>query len=352
MPNHGFVVKFLIKNHQNIMNETTEIRHHKSEIKRGVSLYSYQEEFFLQKMSLEDCIAAAAKTGATGIEIIGEQSVWGFPKLTDAFVDQWFGWMDKYGTTPTCHDMFMDVKKFKGRLLTEAEQLESFIRDIKFAHRLGFKIIRVIVSVTPELMELAAPYAEEHDVKLGIEIHSPWHINSAWMTRHWEVMEKTGSKYLGFIPDMGMFTKRLARVQVERMIRNGANEKIAEYVCSQHEKGVMAEYIIAEVRQMSQHPIDIAVAELSRHNIYNNPNSLLQHKERIFHIHAKFYEMLEDYTEYGIPYAEVIDVLKKCDFTGYLSSEYEGNRHIQDIYEVDSVEQVRRQQVMFERLLT
>jgi hypothetical protein len=28
------------------------------------------------------------------------------------------------------------------------------------------------------------------------------------MARHWEVMEKTGSKYLGFVPDMGAFTKR------------------------------------------------------------------------------------------------------------------------------------------------
>jgi sugar phosphate isomerase/epimerase len=320
-------------------------------MKRGVSLYSYQEEFFLQKMSLEDCIAAAAKTGATGIEILGEQSIVGFPKLTDAFVDQWFGWMDKYGVTPVCHDMFMDYSKFKNRRFTEEEALQSFIRDIKFANKLDFKVIRVIVNVSPELMEKAAPYAEEYDVKLGIEIHSPWHINSAWMTRHWEVMEKTGSKYLGFIPDMGMFTKRLARVQVDNLIRKGADEKIAEFVCSQHEKGVMAEYIIAEVRQMSQRPMDIAVAELSRHNIYNNPNSLLQHADRIFHIHAKFYEMLEDYTEYSIPYKEVIEVLKKCNFQGYLSSEYEGNRHIQDIMEVDSVEQVRRQQVMFKNLI-
>ena len=113
----------------------------------------------------------------------------------------------------------------------------------------------------------------------------------------------------------------------------------------------MAEYIIAEVRQMSKRPIDISFAELTRHNIYNNPNSLLQHADRIFHIHAKFYEMLEDYTEYSISYPEIIEILKKCNYTGYLSSEYEGNRHIQDIQEVNSVEQVRRQQVMFERLL-
>jgi hypothetical protein len=69
------------------------------------------------------------------------------------------------------------------------------------------------------------------------------------------------------------------------------------------------------------------------------------------HIHAKFYEMLPDYTEYSIAYDEVVPVLIEGGYNGYLSSEYEGNRHIQDIHEVDSVEQVRREQEMFKRLL-
>lgn len=58
------------------------------QIKRGVSLYSFQEEYFLLKLTLEQCIAKAAEIGANGIEIIGEQMVPGFPKLTDAFADQ------------------------------------------------------------------------------------------------------------------------------------------------------------------------------------------------------------------------------------------------------------------------
>ena len=56
--------------------------------------------------------------------------------------------------------------------------------------------------------------------------------------------------------------------------------------------------------------------------------------------------MLDDCTEYCIPYNDVIDVLNKGGYDGYIASEYEGNRHIQDIYEVDSVEQVRRHQQM------
>ena len=108
----------------------------------------------------------------------------------------------------------------------------------------------------------------------------------------------------------------------------------------------MAEYTIYEVSRMSDRRIDIAVAELSRHNTMVNPISLLQHMDRIVHIHGKFYEMLADCTEYSIPYQDIIEVLKKGGYDGYISSEYEGNRHIQDIYEVDSVEQVSRHQQM------
>ena len=61
--------------------------------------------------------------------------------------------------------------------------------------------------------------------------------------------------------------------------------------------------------------------------------------------------MTEDEVEYSIPYDEIVPVLIEGGFDGYLSSEYEGNRHIQDAFPVDSVEQVRRQHAMFARLL-
>ena len=78
---------------------------------------------------------------------------------------------------------------------------------------------------------------------------------------------------------------------------------------------------------------------------------MLEHMALIGHIQAKFYEMTEDEVEYSIPYDEIVPVLIEGGFDGYLSSEYEGNRHIQDAFPVDSVEQVRRQHAMFARLL-
>lgn len=258
-------------------------------IKRGVSLYSFQEEYFLRKFSLEDCIAKSASLGATGIEVLGEQMFPGFPKLSDAFVDQWFGWMDKYKTTPTCHDMFLDTKRFKHRLLTQEEEVESVVRDLKFANRLGFKLMRVIISASPETMEKCIPHAEKYGVKMAIEVHSPWNLDHPWISRHVELMERTGTQFYGLLPDMGIYTSRFPRVQRDRFVRNGVRPEIADYITSAFEKRVLSEYIVGNVREMGGTPMEVLMAEQTRHQVYSNPKRLLAYMPKIFHIHGKFY---------------------------------------------------------------
>lgn len=319
-------------------------------IKRSVSLYSYQEEYFLRKFTLEDCIAKTASLGARGIEVLGEQMFPGFPRLSDAFVDQWHGWMAKYGTTPVCHDMFLDTKKFKNRRLTQDEEVESVIRDLKFANRLGFTVMRIIVSASPETMERCLPYAEKYGVRMGVEVHAPYSLDHPWIQRHLEVAERTGSKFYGVVPDFGIFTSRFPRVQRDRFVRNGVRPHIADFITSEYEKRVLAEYIVGNVREMGGTPIEIQMAEQTRHQVWSNPKRLLEYIPRIFHIHGKFYEMIDDRTEYSIPCAEVLAVLKQGGYEGYISSEYEGNRHIEDAFPVDSFEQVRRHQAMLTQL--
>lgn len=323
----------------------------KNTIKRGVSLYSYQEEYFLRKMTLEDCIAASAEMGALGIESIAEQMMPGFPNLSDAFYAQWHGWMKQYGATPTCHDMFLDTKKFKGRLMTEDEMLASVVRDLKHANRLGCTVMRCIVTTPPEIMAKAAPYAEGYNVRMGLEIHAPFNFEHEWIQQHLETYAKVGSPYLGIIPDMGIFEKRFPRVRSSRYIRLGAHPHIVQYITEVYARHDGAGSLIDDVKRMGANELDLAMANDIQHMTYVEPRRLLEYMPIIFHIHGKFYEMLDDYTEYSIPYDEVVAVLEEGGYHGYISSEYEGNRHIQDAYEVDSVEQVRRQQVMLGRLL-
>jgi sugar phosphate isomerase/epimerase len=320
-------------------------------IKRGVSLYSFQEEYFLRTMTVEDCVAAASRIGALGIEIIPEQSISGFPVISDEFVDQWFGWMERYGTTPVATDLFLDTKRYPDRWLTLDEQVESVHRDIDIAVKLGATIIRAIINTQPEVMAGAAPYAEEKGVRLLLEVHAPFHYTHPWILQHLEVMHRTGSPALGLMPDLGTYVKRFPRVVSERALRSGAKPELVDLIVKTYDDHGDTHALMDVVNYRGGGPVDIGLARQATHFIWSDPRAMLDHMDLIGHIQAKFYEMLPDETEYSIPYDEIVPVLIEGGYDGYLSSEYEGNRHIQDAYPVDSVEQVARQHAMFNRLL-
>ena len=320
-------------------------------IKRGVSLYSYQYETFLRKMSLDDCIAHAAGLGERGIEVVSEQSFTRFPDVPQAEIDGFFASLEKHGAYAQCHDMFLDTKLYKHRKLNFDEMVASMQRDLRFAHRLGCKTMRIIVNTPPEVVVACVPLAEELDIRMGIEVHSPFHFDHPWILRYTELTRATGSDHVGYIPDMGMYIKDYPPVFRDRFLRMGATPKIVEFILEAHKARVLPDYVLMDIRKMGANQVDLGMAETLRHNIWSNPRRMLEFMPWIFHIHAKFYEIDETGKEPSIPYDEIIPVLIEGGYTGHLSSEYEGQRHIEDAFEVDGREQVRRQQEMFKRLL-
>ena len=320
-------------------------------IKRGVSLYSYQEEYFLRKMTLEDCISAVAQLGADGVEILGEQMLPDFPSPGTKFLDQWFGWMEKYGTKPTAYDAFLDTKLYKNRLLTESECVDMMGRDIKLASRLGFNILRTLVTTPRPVIQKSLDIAERHDVKIGIEVHAPFSLKSPWIDEFMELADRLKTPYFGIIPDMGIFVRRLPPVYLGWHVRHGATERIVTYIAEAYAARMEKEKAKAEVAKMGGNEVDLRLCEQAFHYSCDDPKWLLPYIPRMLHIHAKFYEMTAECVEPSIPYEEIIPILEQGGYQGYLSSEYEGQRHIQDLGEVDSVQQVRRQHAMFKKLL-
>ncbi|BBC30869.1 hypothetical protein SGFS_021630 [Streptomyces graminofaciens] len=320
-------------------------------ISRGVSLYSFQEEYFLRTMSVEDCVAAVADMGARGIEVIPEQSIPGYPVLTDAFVTRWHHWMRAYGTTPVATNAFLDTKLHPDRRLTLDEQTSSVRRDIDIAVRLGAPIVKATINFSPEVMEAAAPYAEEHGVQLLLEVHAPFHYRHPWIVEHLEVMDRVGAHVLGLMPDMGIHVRRFPRVVSDRALRDGARPELVDFIVRTYDDRGDTHALMDIVNYRGGGPVEFALARQATHYIWTDPKEMLAHMPFIGHVQAKFYEMTDDGGEYSIPYEEIVPVLVEGGFAGCLSSEYEGNRHIQDAYDVDSVEQVRRQQSMLDRLL-
>ncbi|MQY39949.1 hypothetical protein SRB17_79780 [Streptomyces sp. RB17] len=320
-------------------------------VRRGVSLYSFQEEYFLRTMSVEDCVAASADMGAMGIEIIPEQSIPGYPELTEEFVERWHGWMRTYGTTPVATNAFLDTKLHPGRLLSLDEQAARVRRDIDIAVGLGAPIVKATVNFSPEVMAAVAPYAEERGVRLLLEVHAPFHFEHPWIVEHLEVMHRFGAHVLGLMPDMGIHVRRFPRVVSERALRDGARPDLVDYIVRAYDDHGDTHALMDIVNYRGGGPVEFALARQATHYIWTEPKEMLAHMPFIGHVQAKFYEMTDEGAEYSIPYEEIVPVLVDGGFSGFLSSEYEGNRHIQDAFRVDSVEQVRRQQTLLARLL-
>src|ERR1039458_8689447 len=203
------------------------------------------------------------------------------------------------------------------------------VRDFKLAKRLGFKVNRPTFGTSnipvPELIEKALPYAEEYDVKIAIEIHSPAMLNSDALHELMSIITRTNTKYFGFTPDMSIFTKTPPRYREEEAIRHGAREKIVQYIRTAYQNNLGPDKTVAEVKKMGGNEAELGYASFAGvfHFTNNNPKDLLPYMPYVYHVHGKFWEMTDDLVEYSIPYAQVIPVFLEGGYAHYFSSEYE-----------------------------
>ena len=232
--------------------------------------------------------------------------------------------------------------------------------DIVNANKLGCTIIRIIHDVQPELLEKLEPTAKKYNVKLALEIHAPSYYDSPHEQRLVEMFRRVQSPYVCFTLDMGVFTKKLPRIAKERFVREGMKREIAEYLAegydtgtlpSTHELGKPNTALADKILAMGGRKEDIFWAMMGSHGIFGDPKLLKEYIPYTSHIHGKCYDLSPEYTEYSIPYEEIVPLLIEGGYSGYIDTEYEGNRWIQDAFEVDSAEQVRRHQMMLKRLL-
>lgn len=322
------------------------------DIKRGVSLYSYQDEFYTGKMNLEDTLKAVSETGATGIEILPEQMLSNFPNISDDFIKQWSEWMEKYNLEPVAYDAFLETKLFHNRTLTKNESINLMKRDIELANKLGCKVLRTLVSTPLDVVQGSLDYAEEKNVKIALEVHSPFTFGTPWFEERLDYIKESGTKWFGIMPDLGVFVKRMAPVMEQFYIRHGATPEIVNYVSEAYANGVDKQETFNKVKNMSDATeMDVKYAQLATHFVFTDPKILVENIPYIMHVHGKFYEINENLEEPSIPYKDIVDALKQGGYKGYINSEYEGNRHIQDYMEVDSITQVERHQKLLNKLI-
>lgn len=319
-----------------------------NKIKLGVSLYSYQDEFFRRDMTLEDCIEAVADMGATGIEILPDEMIRDPFHMTDAFLDQWFGWMDKYGVEPVAMDSFSEENglfRRQGRQPTLEEAVTIQKAYVDMAAKLGVKYTRCQIR-NFDVLRQVVPYAEEKNVILGIEIHAPSNLSDEFYQRWVDEREHLHTKAMGLLPDFGIFETKPTPVIQRQNLRDGCREEFIKIAEEKRAAGWDRKQVSEYCLSQGATPADMNGVGRVFSNSYNNPEELRALIPYICGFHGKFWNMTEDLVEESINYEDPIRILCEEGFDGYINSEYEGGRHTQDIENVRGVEQVRRHHAM------
>jgi sugar phosphate isomerase/epimerase len=292
----------------------------------GVSLYSYGGDF-LVTMTLEDCLQDVADLGATGIEILADTHIPGYPAPASAWVDEWHALVERTGLTPTCYSSWLDTRLRADRALTVEEAVPILVRDLELAHRLGFAIVRpklgvVSLDLVPdpiwrETVERALPTAERLGLRIAPEIHAPTPLRSKIVEDYLDLARQTDR--FGLLIDTGIFqdAERGGTHSDSRFVFGDPDPELARQVAREMSK------------PMNEDPADLA--------------ELLPY---VVHVHAKFWDMTDELTDPHVPYEAIVRTLLDGGYRGSLSSEYEGPR---DLFR--ATDMVRRQQAMLRRLV-
>lgn len=324
-----------------------------SEIKLGISLFCYGTEYAQLKYDLEECVKQAALCGATGYEIVGTQMLSSYPNVSLEFLGEIELLKSKYGIGPVGYAANNDKGKLRHRNLTDDEMLADTIIDLKTAHQLGCKVMRSQFMLSPEAFKRLAPYAELYDVRVGIEIHNPESPLSPLMQKYLSVIKETKSKHLGFIPDFGCFAIAPNKAQWIKALEMGVEEEHLRLAADFRSKGYTLDEARTELNQLGAHPAINMVLQGMYGFVQFKPanelpkllDELMQILPYCFELHGKFHYLGDDYIEPSIPYKEILDVVKKSDFNGYLMCEYEDELYC------GGTEFTKRQMIMLNRLL-
>lgn len=279
--------------------------------KRGVSLYSYSGEFGFEK-TLEDCMEDVCDMGAHGIEILANTHIENYPYPTDAWVEKWFRLLDKYELNPVEYGHWVDSRVLQDRYLTTEEAAEFLERDLRLAHRLGFRILRTKMPVITdtlepvenwrEIIQAVLPLAEKLGMVMCPEIHIPTNLTSKMVQDYVDFIRQTGTRSFALNIDFSVF--RTAYAPGEFQTPGFVPDK---------------------------------------------PEDLIPLLPYVACCHAKFFHVNEQFQETMVPYKEILTILKEHNWDGYLLSEYEGADKYAEGYQVGDT--LRRHHIMMKNIL-
>jgi sugar phosphate isomerase/epimerase len=318
----------------------------------GTTLYALTNEFLSRRFSFEELLEQMSihRIGP-GLEIVGFQSIRGFPHISAEFADRFRTLVDRYHLIPTTLGINADQEIRRGQVMSEDEMVAYHEPQLRAAATLGFPVVRYQYGAGPEVIRRLVPLAEKLNVKMGLEIHAPQHSNHPDVLKYREMYAKVRSPYLGWIPDFSSTARNVPPSLVQNFRERGIPESTIELALQiwGEEGDAIARMMRFKERARSMGADEIHLNELSLFFAMfgrQPPRSWVELMPEVIHIHGKFYGFTADGEEEAIPYSELLPLFRDHGYRGSMSSEWEGHMYST----ADGFQMIERHQAMCRRI--
>jgi len=213
--------------------------------------------------------------------------------------------------------------------------------------------LRVQMTAKAEVIRKLAPLAEKANVKLGMELHTPYQVDHPAVIELRELYEEFDSPYLGFIPDFGTSMRGIPEALLNSFREAGVTDELIVVTKEIWRKDVPTPAKFGELQERAS-SLGANPAQIGRLNMAFSMNGRQQLRawEEIIpqtvHLHGKFYGFDENGDEPSIDYAAILKVFYEGGYKGYLASEYEGTAFTD---EFTGFEMVQKHQALCKRIL-
>ena len=328
--------------------------HKQQKFKLGTTLFSFTNEYWSREFSFEQLVAKVGELKlGPGLEVIGFQSIRGFPEVSDQFAGRFRDLVAQHGLEPTSLAINADVWMRRGGKPLSTEESTAYLEpQIRAAAKLGFPIVRSQLAASPDVMERLLPLVERLGIKIGPELHAPWTLQAPVIEAYRELYAKLRSPLLGFIPDFGSCAKAWPAPYLSQLREAGTPAALLDLAMTVWNGEGEPQWKRDEfARRAAAQKFDAtAVSRLGvlfSMLVKQDPRVWLEIMPQIIHVHCKFYDFDAAGNETTVAYDELLPLFVEGGYAGYMSSEWEGHMYSRG----SGIEAVQKHHALSRRIL-
>jgi sugar phosphate isomerase/epimerase len=268
---------------------------------------------------------------------------------------------------------------WKNKNLSDDDLYERGVMYIKAAAKLGAPAIRLLheehTGVAPagspmkrayhltnvDIVKRLLPVAAEYNVMMALECHAPTSVSDPCHEPYLEAAERMGLPFVGLQADFSTYEYCMTSADVGMYSRQGATPEILNLVRNSQREAYFSgkpfnfEDIKEKIEKLGPNDIDKRFlmfagrrGAVSFDALYK---TLKEYASKLVYIHGKFYDIDENGEADNMDYSKIMKALVDGGYKGYICSEFEGNRRMNDAGWVDEIEYVRKHQLLMRKYL-